>query len=384
MTNSRPLRVFLTVSHVSCAYMTLFAKEAQNDTDDVLIIDADVIPAHVVRWIQATADQHEWARIIDLSQRPASGPPLRPSLRKRLMRRSKELPVFRSVYKAMLRRHEARLHYRTLHRLRNELDQWTKNTPTVELFMHPKTRANESLAKLFPIASCTYFEHGLGDYQDLPHCNERSSTFLAVFGSAFDHFLARENRTGIDVRPLDTSHFHELADRTLDAAGFPWRVQPNGPPIVLVLLENMEMYEVDQRFWAAYIDAVLNTLGNTAGYHFILKPHPSQSRRSIELTLDHCERNGLSFTLMDNNGSQGASAEVLFTAIAGDVRHVFCLFSSACFYLSVLYPLDHITYHYSITFTERWIGNAPPMYKRHFRALEPLITEVFAARCLPY
>jgi hypothetical protein len=151
-----------------------------------------------------------------------------------------------------------------------------------------------------------------------------------------------------------------------------------------VLLEAVDMYVVPPAFWGAYIDHVLSALPDPQGHHFLLKPHPAASPASLEATVRRCAELGLSFTLMTDPKEMGIAAEVLFAAYADRTDHVFCLFSSACFYLSRLYRSPHITYHYSTSWMERWTGQAPPMYKRHFAALKPLIEQVFAERCVPY
>ena len=144
------------------------------------------------------------------------------------------------------------------------------------------------------------------------------------------------------------------------------------------------MYQVPGAFWGAYIDGILNAISDSSGIHFLLKPHPSASAVSLAATLARCRERGISFTLMDDPLHKGVAAEVLFAEHAARTEHVFCLFSSACFYLSMLYPAMGITFHYSTERMERWTANAPPMYKRHFEALKPLIRGVFAERCVPY
>lgn len=239
--------------------------------------------------------------------------------------------------------------------------------------------------RLFPSAVLAFMEHGLGDYHYVIEHGRPKAPLHALFAARFMKYLDERGVPSQDIRSIDLpKDMSGILLQCLEELRVPVAPTPSGKPIVWILLEAVDMYEVPHEFWGAYIDHVLSNLPDPLDHHFILKPHPIASTPSLEVTIQHCTERGLSFTMMDDPRFKGIAAEVLFAAHAASVRHVFCLFSSACFYLSQLYKDPRITYHYSTDFMDKWTGNAPPMYKRHFAALKPLIEEVFAERCVPY
>lgn len=143
------------------------------------------------------------------------------------------------------------------------------------------------------------------------------------------------------------------------------------------------MYQVPDHFWGAYMDRIIEDVGDARDHLFVLKPHPRQSGFSIERTLQRLNERSVRHHLL-TDAHVGIAAEVSFAPWAPHVSHVYALVSTACFYLSVLYPNDGITYHYSTSFLEEHINAAPPMYKRLFDRMKPLIEQVFAERCVPY
>jgi hypothetical protein len=257
----------------------------------------------------------------------------------------------------------------------------------VEVFGHLQTRMDKLAARIFPQAEIAYFEHGHGDYLYFAEHPEPRARMHALFADRFKRYMDRRGiRAGTPVRMDPGQPFRTLADSQARQMLNAMDVQPvvTSKRFVLVLLEMVDMYNVSDRFWGAYIDHVLHALVDSSQYHFLLKPHPSASASSLRLTTERCKDRGLSFTLLNEPWQMSMAAEILFAHYADRTDHVFCLFSSACFYLSQLYRDDHIKYHYSTDFMDRWISRAPAMFMRHYEGLRPLIKEVFSERCEPY
>lgn len=380
------LRIFLTTSHISSVYMTLHAAATRQQEDvDILLVDGGARRAAVIDAIRCTARLHDWALFHSCSAVLADGHRTEPTLRKRLTRRWKEAPFLRPVYNALLRMYQLRQQRREERMLRSLLAPFLGNNHRVEVHLHTQNRLEAPLRMLFPDLRPVFFEHGLGDYHYLLEQGRMRGPFVAVFAERFAAYLEKQGRLDQEVIPLALpTDIHVPMTRVLTALAVPPTPVPNHRRLVVVLLEAVDMYVVPPTFWGAYIDHVLSALPGPERYHFLLKPHPAASASSLAATVLRFKELGLSFTLMDHPRLKGIAAEVLFAAYCDRTDHVFCLFSSACFYLSRLYRAPHITYHYSTTWMERWTGNAPPMYKRHFAALQPLITEVFAERCVPY
>lgn len=380
------LRIFLTTSHISSVFMTLHARATHAEGDmDVLLVDRGARRRSVTEAIRCASALHDWSLFHSFSTEVDDDHRFEPSLRKRLTRRWKELPLLRSIYSVLLRGYEARAQRADLAALKGLLAGTIGPGASVELFVHTQNHLQPALLRLFPGANLSFFEHGLGDYHYIIEHGLQRGPMIALFGGRFAEYLQKR---GID--PREVRHIELPADvpalmtRMLDALRLPHLSIPDERPVAWVLLEAVDMYEVPQAFWGAYIDRVLAALPDPVRYHFLLKPHPSASATSLAATIERCKERGLSFTLMDDPLHKGMAAEVLFAEHMERTEHVFCLFSSACFYLSQLYRDRRIIYHYSTDFMDKWTGNAPPMYKRHFGALKPLISEVFAERCVPY
>lgn len=382
------VRLFLSVSHISSVYMTDHARATSRPGDrDIFLVDIGTRRPEVVRLMMEAAAGHRWALLHDLSTHAGTAHSFRPSLRKRITRKWKEAAPVRGLYRLMLRRWEERRDERSAAQLKELLAPHVPPGVVPEVFAHIQSLLHGPVQRLFPSAVFSYFEHGLGDYHYIVEKGRMGGPFHALFAEGFQRFLQRRHIGTAGLLPLSIGerfptlaagllapHITEMADGRI----------PADRPLVLILLEAVDMYQVPEEFWGAYIDHVLATLDRPERFHFLLKPHPSASPLSLALTEEHCRSRGLSCSLLDAPLQASIAAEVLFARWADRTEHVFCLFSSACFYLARLFPTPRTRYHYSITFMERWTGNAPPMYKRHFEALKPLIEEVFAERCEPY
>ena len=384
---SQRIRVFITTSHISCVYMTLHARSTRSaGVRDVLLVDAGQRTGVLIHLIQEVASMHDWSLVHDFSDHVTTDHRFEPGVFKRLTRRWKEAPLARNIYGALLKRH---LHKRDAAyrvRLRDLLRDVIKPTEEVVIYAHTQSPISEPLRLEFPQARLSFFEHGLGDYHYIVDQGQLRGPFRALFAEGFKRFLELRGIPSDQVLPLTLPvDYPQLASELMRKHGAPTdKSRPAEKPFVFVLLEAVDMYEVPEQFWGAYIDHLIGALDHPERYHYLLKPHPTQSAVSFRATEARFRGLGLSYTLLDDPADRGIAAEVLFARWSASTEHVFCLFSSACFYLSQLYRDPHITYHYSTTFMEKWTGNAPPMFKRHFDALKPLIEEVFAERCQPY
>jgi hypothetical protein len=318
------------------------------------------------------------------SQEVRSGTGFKAGRFKTWTRRWKGMPVVRSFYRVLLQRFLRRQMRMFRDRIQVLLKPWIAPGSTAEIFTHTECHLREALvAELQPVHR-EVLEHGLGDY--LGWANDpRGPALRCLFADEYARFLRAHSVSAERVRSLFVpERLQDLLKPLWSVDEATRRALATGRPLVLLLLEAVDMYNVPDAFWGRYIRHVIAALPDPDRYVVVLKPHHMQSQRSLDLTLKACDEAGIAYELIHSPGSTGVSAEVLFSVLADRTEHVFCLFSSACFYLSKLYPHPQITYHYSTTFMEQWTSAAPPMYKRHFAALKPLIEEVFAARCQPY
>lgn len=382
------LRIFVTTSHISTVYMTLYADATKNEGDaDVLLLDSGTRRQILIDLVRETSHAHSWKLYHCFSTAATEAHDFRPSLRKRLTRQWKVLPVVRKVYDILHALYLQKLdsNYKAL--LRRLLKNF-EDSATVELFVMTQTYLNGPLKQLYPQATVHYLEHGIGDYFYVLEKKEPGKKFDAVFGEPFRRYLANKQQPADWIFPLaGMGHFSSLSRQLLERHArllHLENISKPGKPCVFILLEAVDMYEVPESFWTAYIDHILTQINTPSNFHYLLKTHPVQSQVSIEKTEAHLRKLGLSYTLLAEDKISSASAEVLFEMWADQTRHVFCLFSSGCFYLSQLYRGYDIQFWYSTEFMSRYIGNAPPQYKAHFEGLRPLIEQVFAERCKPY
>ena len=386
MPNDRT-RIFICTSHISCVYMALFARDTwAAGMKDILLVDTGIRRSEVVRSISEAASLHRWRTFHSFSEEVGIEHRFEPSLRKRLTRRWKGAPVIRTIYSWLLKRYMSARDRRYAAELMIVLGA-DATAGSVEVFAHTETYLRHPLQQLFPSSACTFMEHGQGDYIHIIEGGKPIGQLRALFAVPFKCFLERYGQGSDWVLPLrlpddfpaiaaDLLAKHELGN-TAPMVEVTMHV-------VYVLLEALDMYNVPPEFWGAYIEHIIGSLDDPKKYHFILKPHPRQSALSMEHTRSSCDKSGITYSILEGGLGHSLATEIEFARWAGRTEHVFCLVSSGCFYLSQLYRDLRITYHYSTEFMERWIGDAPPQYKRLFAKMKPLISEVLAERCVPY
>ncbi|MBK6776477.1 MAG: hypothetical protein IPG74_11795 [Flavobacteriales bacterium] len=297
----------------------------------------------------------------------------------------KEAPFVRDVYRLLLNRFLEKRDRSYKHELRNRLHPIAPIGTVLSIHAHTETYLRVPLMQAYPGSTCEFFEHGQGDYIHILSGDKPIGDLHALFAKPFRKFLeSRGIASGWVLDMVPGQAFYDLAKQQVDSIGSVQQGSSIDRPIVYVILEALDMYNVPVAFWGAYIDRIVELVPDASRFHFVLKPHPRQSPLSLEHTAKRCDALGISYSLLDSGTSTSTAAEVDFSRWADKTEHVFCLVSSACFYLSQLYPNHNIQFHYSTSFMERWISEAPAQYKRLFEHMKPLIKEVFAERCQPY
>lgn len=371
------LRIFLSSSHLSTLFMALHAKKTHSpDCKDILIVESAKIKESLLKLIHGTNIIHTWNEIHDFVSIVKDTQDLKPSFRKTITRKLKTKPIAKQVYDALYAIHVKNERKKLKERLQSLFRNY--NSSHVELHLLSQTLMNPVLFELFPKAKVRYFEHGLGDYlymQELTH----KGNFHCVFAEPYKKFLTEKKMNTHFIFPsappadfenasMEITKNLRLSDSTVS-------------PCVFILMEDVKMYYVKKNFWKDYMERCLSGISSPQQYTYLLKPHPAQPIGSIEITKSFFEKQGLKYKLLDEPALTGMSAEVLFAQWKNNIHHVFALFSSSVFYLSVLYPLPHITYHYSYDYMAKHLGNATEQAKKHFKGLEELIEKVFSGNC---
>lgn len=370
--------------------MTILARKTKKTDDvDILIIDTGIRRRELITLIKETASLHKWDHFEDLSESVDEQHDFKPDLRKRITRKVKSLPIIKPFYDKSLDKYLGKRdgNYRAI--LSSVFSKWTKNVNcSCELFLMTQTYLNRPLVQLFPNAAIHYMEHGIGDYYYFLEKEIPKGDFFAVFSKPYSQYLLKTGRTdlkaipipGINEFPVIAAGLFNIHTKTLELD----KLHIPEKPVIYILLEAVDMYEVREEFWTAYIDHILTKVNTPEKYHFILKLHPMHSKHSLVRTEDYFRKLSLEFSVLGNEKLSSASAEVLFSKWAKNTEHVFCLFSSGCFYLSQLYDGLNIKFWYSTEFFSHYIENAPPQYKNLFVEIKPLLDEVLAEKCTAY
>lgn len=383
--NSVKIRVFVTTSHLSTIYMTLLArKTAPEGYKDVLLIDTGTRRDVLIRLIEETASFHNWHVLHNFSGSVGADFDYKTGTRKKLTRKFKNFFLISWFYKLMLRRYMKRREQEYIEKLK-KVKGLDGSFPVTELYLMTETYLNHPLMKLFPDASVSYMEHGMGDYYHILTAKTRPGKLYCVFSEPYRHYLESKGLACGWVYDLPGKDgFRDLAEKLLAVHAntlHTERLPKTDKPVVFILLETPHVYNVPQSYWTAYIDHIFTRIDDPKKYHFILKPHPMHSREHQKITLGYLDKKGIEYSLLGSDELASASAEVLFSMWAGQTKHVFSIFSSACYYLSELYDGNGISFWHSAGFLEKNIGNAPRQYYTLFKELQPLVNEVFTLKC---
>jgi hypothetical protein len=351
---------------------------------DILLVEAPKMKASLLQLIHETYRIHPWNKIYDFTTPVSDSFNMKPTLRKTITRKLKTKPMLKQIYNLLYNFFIKRKNKKLRKQLELLLKKEMMNTSAVELNLLTQTTLNQVLFDMFPSAKVKYFEHGLGDYFYIQQKISGTDKFYCIFHEPFKRMLAEKRIKNDFVFPSASPEefsktSEEIIFRCFQKNNIHFTCEKS--PSVLILMEAVEMYNVKRTFWQEYVAKCIQQINQPDKFIFLLKPHPVQSSESIKMTKLFFEKNNLRYKLLDYPLSSGMSIEVLFPLWKENVHHVFALFSSGVFYLSMLYPYPHITYHYSYDFMAEHISNAPEQYKKHFAGLKEPIEKVFSLRC---
>ncbi|CAN5371246.1 hypothetical protein BH09BAC5_BH09BAC5_22090 [soil metagenome] len=387
--NSSKVRVFLITSHISLVYATLLAKStAEKGVSDILFIDANKRKKSAIRILHEASEIYPWALFNDFSLAAGESIDYKPTLRQSFFRRIKNKVIIRNVYRFFLKRHLKQTDHRFKEQLKKILTPFIEPEQEVELFLLTQTVLNRPLLQLFPDATLNYIEHGHPDYFNFLEPDYPKGNLFCIFSTEFRTYLHGLKLQAVLIRDMPgTKEFPAIAAELISKHSIDLKLKKLQIPAkhcVFILLESVEIYNVNIRFHQEYMDRIFAQLDSPGSYHYILKPHPMQSSESIKIITEHLEFSGFSYTLLNENYMGSISAEVLFSIFENRVRHVFCLFSAAGFYLSKLYSDKGIKFWYSTDFMRQNLGKAPLQFSNDFHKALPLIENVMAGNCQKY
>ncbi|MBK6833037.1 MAG: hypothetical protein IPG89_01670 [Bacteroidetes bacterium] len=380
------LRIFLVSSHFSAILQSIYAASTKKEGDvDVLMIDYPPKKTALTQLILDTKFIHNWDVILNYAPELRDETNMRPSLKKRLTRKAKQLPLLKDIYNKMLSRHMFAFFKDFENRIRQDLSK--VNSETVQLNMLTKTGLNGVLHKIYPKAEINYFEHGIGDYLYYEQNEIQSGNLFCLFPDEFQAYLKSINNpnekkiNGFIYGDLFYNAVQNLETNKVISNEKEFEKLGN-EKLVFILIESMEIYEVPSNFWQDCIQLYLSRIDVPDDYTYVLKPHPLQSFEAINTIESYFKQRGLKYILLGNSKFINVGAELIFYFFSKQTKYVFSLFSSSLYYFTKLYPSSEIKYYHGYKLFEKYTKNSPKQFVDIYNACEPIITNVLAKDCL--
>lgn len=378
------VRIFVSPSHLCTLYMILYArKTSKPGYKDVLVLDSPPKKKSLIELIKGTQKIYPWHNIIDLSTPLDDSVDLVANTKKALTRKLKSKPGIKQVYDFLLKRHTKKQRAAEALLLKEKLRDLGD---VIEVNLLTQTLVNEALFDLFPKAQVNYFEHGSGDYYLIQKVKRSGMNFYCVFAEQFKKLLAEKGLDNSFVKQLaGYEDFPAIAQEVINTD--PTRdeiiksVTVKGK-MVLIVLEAMQLYQVPDHYYTDYIDLCMKQLKDPQDYTFVLKPHPAQTKRSIEdqksRLIDHYK---VKTVVAESPHLVNFSIEVLFTLWKDNTEHFFGTYSSAIFYNSVLYKSSGTKFYFTYEFFLNYLQSAPQQFKDIYAGIKEPVKKVFSANC---
>jgi hypothetical protein len=380
------LRIFLVSSHLSAILQSIYAASTKKEGDtDVLMIDYPPKKTALTQLILDTKFIHNWDVQLNYAPELRDETNMKPSLKKRLTRKAKQLPLLKGIYDKMLSNHMIKFYADFEKRITEDLSK--VNSESVQLNMLTKTGLNEVLHKIYPHAEINYFEHGIGDYMYYAQNEIQAGNLFCLFAEEFQAYLKsinspNENKiNGFIHGDLFYKAVQNLEKNNVISNEKELQ-QLSGAKLVFILIESVEIYEVPSNFWQDCIQLYLSKIDVPEDYTYVLKPHPLQSFEAINAIESYFKQRGLKYILLGNSKFINVGAELIFYFFAKQTKFVFSLFSSSVYYFTKLYPSNEIKYYHGYKLFEQYTKKSPKQFTDIYKGLEPIITNVLAKDCL--
>jgi hypothetical protein len=379
------IRVFVSPSHLCSLYMIAYARKTNNGIyKDVLILDTPPKKAALIKVITDTVKIYPWTEIINLSTVIPENIDFTPNVRKSITRKVKDIFFIKPIYNFLLKLYLNKQQSNVAKNIKGNL---LNKGEISEINILTQTGINNTLFKLYPKASVNYFEHGQGDYFFIQNIKPYNYNFYCVFADKFKQYLQSHcQENGYVKNLLEANDFPLIAREVINADNrretIKTQLSVKGK-LILILMENVQIYNVPDAFWTDYLDLCIAQVNNPAEYTFILKPHPTQSHRSIDISKNYIlNKRKLKTLVIENNHSINYSVEVLYSLWQDNTYYVFSVFSSALYYISKLYGNEKTTYYYAYDFFKKYIDDAPVQFIDIYTGIEDVVKNVLTENCI--
>jgi hypothetical protein len=335
------------------------------NTRNILIIDYGKTKKDFRIELSKCIEKRKWHKIIDLSTALPNNADLKPGFQKRMTRKYKHLPIIRAFYKKLQQKALKNIEKNIANKLDSELPS-DVYTGTIDLFLLTQTYANNVLMKLFPGSSPNYFEHGIGDYAKVGELkNMNNLKFWGIFANEYKIY-----KHDLEIN-FNSVTFPQELNKTEN--------KQTERDKVLILLQNLEIYNLDMRFWRSYFKDIVSNYDS--GTTYLIKPHPLQSNEIMNFVLQFFNEGKFQVNVLPF----AKGIELEFESIQEGLRAVYSPFSSSLYYLNKIYNSNgSIHFYQSIERVYSLINKAPHQYKIHFLENYKMVKEVFGKDCIEF
>lgn len=377
-------RIFLTKTFLSTLFAALHAKACPNpDGKDILLVDKLGIRPSEKKLILDAASLRDFDEIIDFSWDLGEEQSYAPGLRKRLTRKYKEKALIKPIYTLLYHFLDSLKARKDRKKLAAKIGVPKGGGGQLDLYLLPHKQLTVVLKKLYPEASCTYIEHGLGDYYDIQKLTDEEMKFSCLFSESYQSFLHSTGEDRIETEKVFPPHTFEQQKEAFELL-FPQLATiterlPQQNKLVLILIQPFEQQQIPLKFWDFFLDESLKRLPTTEGRYFLIKPHPKQARDVTQHVLGYFKKKGLNAGVWDSAELRSLSVEVIFSCLQDKVEYVFSPSSSSIFYLPVLFPDSKAQFYWSLRYVLRFADKTSPMFKDRWIQALPMFDAVFGA-----
>ncbi len=371
------VRFFITRDYFGTLLMALYAKMTyQEGYNDVLIIQEMAQQKktdYLIGLIKKTKEFHRWSSIEEYYSKKKNIYVIK--------NRIKKVMIFLRIFNFYLRMKKDRKI-----KLINGLNFDQYNTSQVEINTLIHGLVCITLLEKYKHAKLNYFEMGIGHYLNFYNKNPKLFNFYSLFFEQYQSFLNRASINSDFVKGyFELIQFENLSRFMLgNNMEFLGQLNPEregAKSCILILLQNLEVFNAPNAIWDRFIDECLRKVDNPQRFHFIIKPHYMQSYKTVQYFKKVLQKNNVSYTIWNDKHIMQLNIETFFWAIKDKVKYVFSLFSTSIFTLSYMYKNSNINFFYSYDFIADYLVKAPVDIRERYMSFESIIKECLAKNC---
>jgi hypothetical protein len=353
------------------------ARKADTDMQFVLIIDPIKIRSSSARLMRRIALDTGFHHVLDLSINIDDDTSDAPSNRKQFIRKIKTKPIVNNLYHFLFKWNNYHVDKKNQSRIKRELQSISLDKPS-EVYTQPDLNLTQPLINLFPSATFSILEHGIGDYMSYSKNNLNQFSFYCLFPHSF---MAYKGDITNCTQIFPRNAFQQFAKRNF-SNWFPQieqyvKASFQNKTLAVVCLQPFEQFLVKDQYWDDFLGACFNKIEEPSSFHWVIKPHPRQSLHVLSQVETLLQKQALNYTIINAPEVFLINIEILYAFIADQTHYLFSPFSSCSYYIPKLYPDSFLTSYYDFKIIKKHYANTPDYYKSWWDIMEKLVLTVF-------